>query len=85
MTVEIKQAVRGFLSENFMYRVSVDEVSDDASLIKAGILDSVGILALISFLEERFEITVTDDEVEPENLESVDAITAFITRKAGAS
>jgi acyl carrier protein len=83
--VEIKQAVRGFLAENFMYRGSVADVADDASLIKAGILDSVGILALISFLEERFEIQVTDDEVEPENLESLDTITAFIERKTGAS
>jgi acyl carrier protein len=85
MSLEIKQAVRAFLNENFMYRGSVEAVADDGSLIKAGILDSVGILTLIAFLEEKYEMQVSDDDVEPENLESVDAITAFIQRKTGAS
>jgi acyl carrier protein len=85
MSIEIKQAVRAFLTETFMFRGAVDKVADDASLIDAGILDSVGILTLISFLEEKYEIQVSDDEVEPENMESVDAITDFVKRKTGAS
>jgi acyl carrier protein len=85
MSVEIKQSLRTFLVENFMYRGDVGGITDDASLIKAGILDSVGILTLIAFLEERYEVQVSDDEVDPDNLESVDRITAFIQRKTGAS
>jgi len=81
MSEEIKTTVRGFLHETFMFRGAVDKLPDNESLIKAGILDSVGVLTLISFLEEKFEVQVSDDEVEPENLESVDAITAFILRK----
>ena len=84
MSAEIKATVRSFLNETFMFRGAVDQVADDASLIKAGILDSVGVLTLISFLEEKFEVQVSDDEVEPENLESVDAITAFVQKKTGA-
>jgi acyl carrier protein len=82
---DIKLAVRAFLVENFMFRGDVAGVPDDASLIKAGILDSVGILLLISFMEDTYAMTVGDDEVEPENLGSVDAIAGFIVRKTGAT
>lgn len=77
----IKEEVRAFLVETFMYRAAVDTIGDGASLIDAGVLDSVGVLTLVTFLEEKFEITISDDEVEPENLESVDAITAFVAKK----
>lgn len=81
MSAETRQAIRVFLVENFMFRGAIDQMTDDASLIQAGILDSVGVLSLVTFLEETFEITVTDDEVEPENLDSIDAVTAFVTKK----
>jgi acyl carrier protein len=82
MSAEIKTAVREFLTENFMFRAT-GEIADDASLMKAGILDSAGILSLIAFLEEKFEIKVDDAEVDPANMESIDAITAFVVRKTG--
>jgi len=87
MNPEIKKAVRAFLVDNFMFRGEIDKLPDSSSLVKAGILDSVGILLLISFMEDTYDMKVSDDEVEPENLESVDNITAFIERKAkgGAS
>lgn len=85
MSSESKTRVRAFLTENFMYRGAIDKLPDDASLIKAGILDSVGILLLISFMEETYGIKVEDDEVEPENLDSVDNITSFIAKKTQAA
>lgn len=84
MSAPVREAVRAFLRDTFMYRGSIDAIADDGSLIDAGILDSVGVLALISFLEERYEMTIADDEVEPENLGSVDAIAELVARKTGA-
>jgi acyl carrier protein len=81
MDADVKSILRRFIADNFMFRGSIDAIGDGASLIKAGIIDSVGILVLISFLEEQFEIKISDDEVEPENLESIDAIASFLARK----
>jgi acyl carrier protein len=78
---EIAATIREFIAETFQFRGSIAGLPDDASLIKAGIFDSVGILTLVSFLEERFEIKISDDEVEPENLDSVASITALVMRK----
>ncbi len=83
MSAEIKAKVREFLTENFMFRGDIGAIPDDGSLLKAGILDSVGILLLVTFIEENYETKVEDDEVDPDNLESVDKITAFILRKKG--
>lgn len=82
-SVEIRAKVREFLVENFMFRGDIAAIPDDGSLLKAGILDSVGILLLVTFIEETYETKVDDDEVDPDNLESVDNITAFILRKKG--
>jgi acyl carrier protein len=82
MNADVKKAVRAFLVENFMFRGEIDKLPDSASLVKSGILDSVGILLLISFMEDTYDMKVSDEEVEPENLESVDNITAFIERKS---
>lgn len=81
MLSEIAATVREFIAETFQFRGSIAELSDDASIIEAGILDSMGILTLVSFLEERFEITIADEDVEPENLDSIANITALVTRK----
>ena len=82
---EISEKVRGFLRDNFLYRESVEGLAGDESLSGAGVLDSVGVLSLIVFLEEAFGVSVADDEVTPENLDSIDSLTAFIRRKLAAA
>ena len=62
-------------------RGNVRELSDDASLLEAGILDSMAIVKLISFLEERFGVQLTDEEFDPDNFESLQAIEALIAQK----
>ena len=63
--------------------LSSDEaaLADGVSLMKAGVIDSTGVLELISFLEEQFSIQVADEEMTPENLDSVDSIVSFLGRK----
>lgn len=56
-------------------------MTDDDSLLEKGIIDSTGVLELVGFIEEGFHVAVKDDELLPENLDSVNRLIAFITRK----
>ena len=59
------------------------DVADDVSLMGEGIMDSTGVLELILFVEETFAISVADDEILPENFDSVARIAAYVERKGG--
>ncbi|MGZ8197708.1 MAG: acyl carrier protein, partial [Burkholderiales bacterium] len=58
-----------------------DRVADGVSLLDAGIIDSTGVMELVSFLEQEFGIQVDDQDLVPENLDSISALAAFVTRK----
>ena len=85
MKHDISLAVRRFIGENFLFRDDGDAITHDASLLDAGIIDSTGVLELVCFLETEFGIEVTDDEMLPENLDSIRAITSYVGRKLGSS
>ena len=53
----------------------------DTDLLQAGVIDSIGVLTLVTWLEEAFGFVVNDEDVVPENLGSVDGITAYVERK----
>jgi len=72
--------VRAFLTTNF-YVPDPGALANDASLLDQGLIDSTGVLEVIDFIETTFGITVEDAEMLPENLDSIDRITAFIQRK----
>ena len=77
---EKRAKLREFIVENFLF--GKDEgLEDDASFLDEGIIDSTGILELVNFLEEEFSINVEDDELVPENLDSINNVTAFLERK----
>ena len=79
---EIRNTIRQFILDEFIYDDQGDEIlTDDISLLDEGILDSLGILSIIGFLEERFGIQVADPEVIPANLGSVQAMVAYVGRK----
>jgi acyl carrier protein len=80
-TMELVTTIREFIIDNFLFGDAGDLVND-ASLLDAGIIDSTGILELVAFLEEQFSIRIEDEEMIPENLDSVDHIFEFITRKS---
>lgn len=75
-----KQAIRTFINENF-YVANALDTSDRVSLRDLGIIDSTGVLEVVLFLENAFEIRVEDAEILPENLDSIDAIASFVERK----
>ncbi len=61
-----------------------DSLEDDQSLIQTGIIDSLDILKLLSFLKEKFGIEVTEEEVIPENFDTLNGIADFITNKTNS-
>jgi len=77
---ELKQKIRAFIVENFLFG-NDDGLKDDSSFLDEGIIDSTGILELVSFLEEEFNIAVEDEELIPENLDSIVNVTAYLEKK----
>ena len=77
---EIKLKVRNFVVENFLFG-NANGLADDTSFLEAGILDSTGVLEVVAFLEQQFDVRVDDDELTPENLDSIASIGAFVSRK----
>ena len=75
-----KTKIREFISENFLFG-EANGLKDDTSFLEEGIIDSTGVLELVNFLEEEFSITVDDEELIPENLDSVNNVTAFLVGK----
>jgi acyl carrier protein len=74
------ETVRSFIIDNFLFG-NADGFSDDASFIDEGIIDSTGILELVGYLEQTYSIHVDDQELIPENLDSVVNIGQFLQRK----
>jgi acyl carrier protein len=80
----MKEKVRKFIETNF-YVPEGEALGDDASLIDRGVIDSTGVLELIGFLQDEYKIEVADDEMVPENLDSIGRIEAYLTRKLAAA
>ena len=80
---KVKTKVRSFVIENFLFG-DANGLKDDTSFLEEGIIDSTGVLELVTFLEEEFEIEVEDEELIPENLDSVDNIGVYIEGKINA-
>ena len=76
----IAQQVRGFIVDNYLLGQNTS-LEDADSFLETGILDSTGVLQLIAFLEKTYDITVEDGEMTPENLDSINKISAYLSRK----
>lgn len=72
-----RQHIRTFIADAFF----MDDFPDDASFLRTGIVDSMGMAQLVAFLESTFRISIADDELLPENLDSVERAVAFVERK----
>lgn len=84
-TTTAEGSIREFIARNFMYREGVGTLGDEDSLLDRGLIDSTGVLELVMFLEKSFDIKVQDDEVVPENLDSITRIASFVRRKVSAT
>jgi len=82
--LEIAQKVRSFVIDNFLFGEADDLFSNDDSFLENGLVDSIGILTLVEFVREKYAIAIEDEEVVPENWDSVSRVAAFINTKLGA-
>ncbi len=80
MSNNFASEIRNFIACNFLYgREQI--FGDSDSFLNEGIIDSTGVLQLVSFLEETYGITVEDEELHPDNLDSIKNVTAYLARK----
>ena len=77
--------IRDYLSRNFLFSEQGFEYEDDASFLEQGIIDSYGFIELLHWVEEEFSISVADDELVPDNFDSVRNLTSFILGKVSGS
>lgn len=78
---EIKSKLREFITDNFLIGTDIETISDTDSFMEKEIIDSTGVLELTAFIETEFSIGIEDDELTPENLDSIEKLTNFIFRK----
>ena len=79
-TTDIQSDIYNFVVENFLFG-KADGLADDDSLVGKGVIDSTGVLELVSFIQEHFGIRMEDQEIIPDNLDSIKKLVAFVTRK----
>lgn len=82
---QIRRELRGFVVANFLLGDDDAVLADDASFVEQGIIDSTGVLELVSFLERRYAIKLEDDELVPANLDSIENLVGFLERKLRAT
>lgn len=80
MSNVIRESLRAFVTKNF-YLADPQSFDDRTSFLDRGIIDSTGVLELVTFVEGEYRIEVGDDDIVPANFDSIDALTAFVTRK----
>ena len=81
LVIQIEPQVRQYLAENFLFSDNGYELADEASFLEEGVVDSTGVLELVMFVEETFGITVQDEEIVPQNFDSVSQLAAYVRRK----
>jgi acyl carrier protein len=79
--MDLRENIRAYIVENFLFGDASPLESDAMSLLDNGIIDSVGVMELVAFLERDHGLQIADEELVPENLDSVDNLVSFVTRK----
>ncbi len=82
---ETTQKIKQFIVEEFMPDVSVEELDDDFDLLTGGVVDSLGLLKVVAWLEDEFDIGVDDSELGPDSFRTVAAIKAYIDQARSAA
>ena len=81
----VEQPIREFIANNLLYSTEGFTHTDDVSFLQEGIIDSLGVVELVEFLQSRFNVKVEQQEVRPDNFDSVAKMAAFVRRKTGAA
>lgn len=78
---DVKTRIREFIMENLAGAKGITSFTDEESLMESGVIDSLGIFRVVSFLEDELGIRVSDEEIGPENLSSVNSIEKLVLKK----
>lgn len=81
--MSIENSICAYILENFLFTNDDSQLKDDASFLEEGIVDSTGVLELVMFVEETFNITVEDEEILPDNFDSVTQLARYVRLKTG--
>ncbi|OGO23642.1 MAG: hypothetical protein A2144_01415 [Chloroflexi bacterium RBG_16_50_9] len=81
--MSLEKDLKKFIVTRLMRGKDSQVLTDDVSLFETGIIDSLGLLEMVSFLEERFKVRVEDEELIPENFETVSKLINFVESKIG--
>ena len=81
--MNVRAAIRNFITEDLLFGDESSQLDDNVSLTSSGMLDSTGMIELVTFIESHFGLQIADEEMLPENLDSVSRIEAFVNRKRG--
>ncbi len=84
MPEDTKKILKDFIIDSFLPFAEENPFKDEDSFMEKGIINSTGVLELLEFIEETFEITVEDEEVIPDNLDSLNKLVNFVERKTNA-
>ena len=82
--MEVKKQIREFILKNALSGSAGIALDDEDSFLEKEVIDSTGVLELVSFVEERFGIEVNDDELIPDNFDSVNKLNEYVKKKKGA-
>jgi acyl carrier protein len=77
----IEEMIRIYIAQNILFSGNGYPYSDDASFLNEGIIDSMNVLELVMFVEQTFSVTVQDQDIVPDNFDSVSKLAAFVRRK----
>jgi acyl carrier protein len=81
--LDIREQIKSFVIENFLFGTDDATLGDDDSFLESGIIDSTGVLEVVGFIEDEFDIEVLDEELVPDNFDSLNKLVAYITKKQG--
>ena len=83
-TNTIEHNIREFIVSNFLFGVDDGSLKREDSFLQNGVIDSTGVLELVGFLEQSYKIEVSDHELVPVNLDSIQNVAAYVSRKLGS-
>jgi len=83
-TNTIEQNIREFIVSNFLFGVDDGSLKREDSFLQNGVIDSTGVLELVGFLEQSYKIEVSDHKLVPVNLDSIQNVAAYVSRKLGS-
>jgi len=84
MERQYERELRQYVIDNFLFGQGGSELKNDDSFMERGIVDSTGVLELVAFLEEKFQVKVEDEDLIPANLDSINNLLLYLKKKAAA-